>query len=87
MTPMKTSKVAISIPTNLLQLIDKLADELKMSRSSILSEGASLIAKHYERIAIAKQYDEVFSDPEVQKEQLKITKAFLSISPLKNKKW
>jgi len=84
---MKTSKVAISIPTNLLQLIDKLAEELNMSRSSILSEGAGLIAKHYERIAIAKLYDEAFSDPEVQKEQLETSKAFLSISPLRNKKW
>ena len=78
---MKTTKIAMTIPKNLLDLIDKLAEELNMSRSRILSEGANLIAKHYERIAIAKQYDEAFSDPEVQKEQMKMTRAFLSLHP------
>ncbi|MGE3278666.1 MAG: hypothetical protein AB7J40_02595 [Candidatus Altimarinota bacterium] len=82
---MKTRKVAISIPTNLLEMIDKLAKELNISRSSILSEGASLIAKQYQQIAIAKGYEKFFSKKKNQEEGRKTAEMWLKVSSLPEK--
>jgi metal-responsive CopG/Arc/MetJ family transcriptional regulator len=76
---MKTVKVALSVPKDLLQLIDQLAQSLGVSRSKLFSEGAKIISKRYEQEMVARKYDEVFSDPEVQADQKAIAEDFMSI--------
>jgi metal-responsive CopG/Arc/MetJ family transcriptional regulator len=77
---MKTCKIAITIPENLLKTVDQLSDQLKISRSKILSEGALYIVKKLARKKIVNSYNKVFSDKKVQKEQIQMAENFLQIS-------
>lgn len=77
---MKTHKIAITIPDDILKSIDQLSKSMKVSRSKILSEGAKDIVKKMQRKKIVDAYKHVFADPKVQKEQLDMANAYLKMS-------
>jgi metal-responsive CopG/Arc/MetJ family transcriptional regulator len=81
---MKTCKIAITIPTDILKSIDMIATKLKISRSKLIATGAKNIAKEYKQKAIAQVYDEVFMDPDIAAEQIQMSEEFLHIASVNN---
>jgi metal-responsive CopG/Arc/MetJ family transcriptional regulator len=76
---MKTCKIAISMPIDILESIDKLAKKLQISRSKLLSEGARSLAKKYQDQTIASKYNEIYSSEKINKEQINFSESFLNL--------
>lgn len=77
---MKTAKIAITIPLNILQKIDYLAKKLHISRSKIMSEGAHEMTRKYEKQQLTDIYNAVYSDTDIQKEQSKMARSYLNLN-------
>ena len=67
---MNTKKVAITMPTNLVTMIDEIRQKMGMSRSKYISTILhEKVLKEKEK-QIKDAYDRVFSDEIIRKEQL-----------------
>jgi metal-responsive CopG/Arc/MetJ family transcriptional regulator len=73
---MNTIKVAITVPENLVSAIDILSKQSKLSRSRFITNVLQeKVTREKEKI-LKEAYDHIFSDNEIQKEQLEITQWF-----------
>ena len=68
---MNTQKIAITVPSDLLELIDKTTEQRSMSRSKFISQLLREKLLEERNRQLKDQYDEVFSDSAVCDEQLK----------------
>lgn len=84
---MNTKKVAITIPINLVALIDQTAKEKRMSRSKFISTvlESQLLKERNEKIREA--YDQAFSDPEIRREQLETANWFDGAGSPEGQEW
>ena len=84
---MNTQKVAITMPGDLLAIIDDMSKKLGISRSAYIS--ALLREKVLEEKdrEIKQAYDEVFSDESIQREQLETTKWFEGTGSKEGQEW
>ena len=71
---MNTIKVAITIPKNLVAAIDMLSKQSKLSRSRFITDVLQEKVLREKEKMIKDAYDRVFSDDDIQKEQLEITR-------------
>ncbi len=73
---MSTQKVAVTIPKNLVTMIDMISKKEGVSRSRYISRVlAENLLKTQDR-RIGEAYDSVFSDTKIRKEQLDISNWF-----------
>ncbi len=84
---MNTVKVAITLPLKVLETIDRLANKYNLSRSRFITRSLEENAKQLLEEEIAQSYDEVFSDPQVNREQLEWSEGALKISEEIVKTW
>ncbi len=84
---MNTQKVAITIPKDLLAVIDTVSKQQGLSRSKFIS--FALKEKLSERKAneIKEAYDNVFSDNSICKEQLETAKWFQIAENKEGQEW
>jgi metal-responsive CopG/Arc/MetJ family transcriptional regulator len=84
---MHTQKIAITMPTDLIAVIDEISRLKGMSRSGFIS------AVLKEKIALEKEkqvkneYDRIFSDETIQEEQLEWTRWFEQTGSREGREW
>lgn len=84
---MHTQKIAITMPTDLVAVIDEISRLKGVSRSGFIS------AVLKEKIALEKkkqvknEYDRVFSDESIQEEQLEWTRWFEQTGSREGQEW
>ncbi|MEJ2024247.1 MAG: ribbon-helix-helix protein, CopG family [Deltaproteobacteria bacterium] len=73
---MNTEKVAITMPSDLVAMIDTLSRQQKVSRSKFISRALREKLMEERRRHLRESYDRVFSDNDISKEQLETAKWF-----------
>ncbi len=73
---MNTQKVAITIPKNLILLIDKVSKERGLTRSRYITSVLSEKIVEERKQLLKDAYNKVFSDETIQKEQLDTARWF-----------
>lgn len=73
---MNTEKVAITMPSDLLTMIDTMSRQQKLSRSKFISRALREKLMEEKRRHLRESYDRVFSDSDISKEQLETAKWF-----------
>lgn len=66
---MARSKIAITVPDEIIQHLDTIAKKRKMSRSKLISE---ILENNLSKLLdeeLASTYDDIYSDERIQKEQ------------------
>lgn len=84
---MHTQKVAITIPKELLMMIDDMSKKKGLSRSKFISNvlREKLISERNRNIK--ESYDQVFSDDSLRKEQLSCAKWFEGLEVEEGQEW
>ena len=84
---MERQKIAITIPADLLAAIDAASSRRKVSRSRFIS--LLLLEKMEEERArdLRQAYDTVFSDPQIQKEQIETAAFFEALGDEGGQQW
>ena len=73
---MNTQKIAVSIPSDLLAMIDKISNQKGMSRSRFISTVLREKITDEKKRHLKNTYDSVFSDESIRGEQLETAKWF-----------
>ena len=84
---MNTQKVAITIPTDLVSMIDDISKQKGMSRSKYISTVLREKAITEKEKRIKDTYNRVFSDESIQKEQLETASWFEGAGSKKGQEW
>ena len=84
---MNTSKVAITIPKDIIAVIDVLSRKTGLSMSRYISNVLREKVAEEEKDALKAKYNEVFSDESIQKEQLEMSKWFEGIDVGEGQEW
>jgi metal-responsive CopG/Arc/MetJ family transcriptional regulator len=84
---MHTQKIAITIPTDLVAVIDEISRLKGVSRSGFISAVLKeKISAERER-QVKNEYDRIFSDETIQEEQLEWTRWFEQTGSRKGQEW
>jgi len=84
---MNTQKVAITIPKNIVVMIDMISKHKGISRSRYISSVLrEKLADEQER-GLKEAYDRVFSDAEIRKEQLETVNWFEESEHFEGQEW
>ncbi len=84
---MHTQKIAITIPMDLVLMIDAISKQQGISRSRLISDALrEKMMKEKDR-SIKEAYDRIFSDESVCKEQLDTTAGFESFGQIEGQEW
>jgi metal-responsive CopG/Arc/MetJ family transcriptional regulator len=84
---MNTQKVAITIPTDLVTIIDDISKQLGLSRSKYISTVLREKVLSEKERQIKDSYNRVFSDDSIQKEQLQTAIWFDGIGNKGGQEW
>lgn len=84
---MNTVKVAITIPKDLVALIDLHSRQTHLSRSKYITNVLREKILEENEMMIKAKYDRVFSDAEIQKEQLDTSKWFEGTDVPEGQEW
>lgn len=84
---MNTIKVAITIPKNLVAAIDMLSKQSKLSRSRFITDVLREKVLQEKEKMVKEAYDRVFSDDDIQKEQLEITRWLDGYDVVEGQEW
>jgi hypothetical protein len=71
-----TQKVAITMPQILIKEIDAVSKKKGVSRSRYITQAVYEKIKDEKKRFITECYDDIFSDPKIQKEQLETSICF-----------
>ncbi len=66
---MAVKKIAISVPEDVLDQVDRASAESGENRSRFISRMLMLLAKARSELEISRRINAVFADPEIRKEQ------------------
>ncbi len=84
---MNTQKVAITIPNDIIAVIDNISKKSGVSRSKYISDVLREKIKKEEEKKLTSTYDDVFSDESIQKEQLETAEWFNDSGDSKGETW
>ena len=84
---MHTQKVAITIPKELIAMIDDMSKKKGMSRSKFISNVLRENLTREKNRQIRETYDQVFSDESIKKEQLNCTQWFEGLEIEEGQEW
>jgi len=84
---MNTQKVAITIPSDLVTLIDDISKKLGMSRSKYVSTVLREKILYEKEKQLKEAYDRIFSDELIRKEQLETASWFDGIANKAGQDW
>ena len=84
---MNTKKVAITMPTQLVSMIDDISKLKGMSRSKFISTVLSENVLNEKEKQLKAAYNRVFSDEAIRKEQLEVASWLESAGSRKGQEW
>ncbi len=84
---MHTQKVAITIPKNLVVIIDTLSKQKGVSRSKFISSVLQEKILTEKDRQLKDAYDRIFSDKSIEKEQLETSKWLEGVESKKGQEW
>lgn len=84
---MNTAKVAITIPKDIVAVIDVLSKKTGISRSKYISNVLREKVLEEEKHALKAKYNEVFSNDDIKKEQLEMSRWFEESDVGKGQEW
>lgn len=84
---MNTQKVAITVPKELIVMIDDMSKEKGLSRSKFISIVLREKLTWEKNRQIREAYDQIFSDESIQKEQLNCAKWFEGLEIKEGQEW
>jgi metal-responsive CopG/Arc/MetJ family transcriptional regulator len=84
---MNTQKIAITVPSDLLDIIDKKTEQRSMSRSKFISLLLREKLLEERDRQLKDQYDRVFSDSAICDEQLKTAMGFDGAGNREGQEW
>ena len=84
---MNTQKVAITIPNDIIAVIDKISKKSGVSRSKYISEVLRDKIKEEQGKKLISAYNEIFSDESIQKEQLETAEWFKGSGDSEGEAW
>lgn len=84
---MNTKKVAITIPKDLLDIIDTMSKQQGLSRSKYISSALKEKLSESKENEIKEAYDSIFSDDSICKEQLESAKWFQTAEYNEGQEW
>ena len=73
---MNTQKVAITVPKDLIVLVDEISRKKGLSRSKFISKTLREIVLTEKDRQLREAYDRVFSDDSIRKEQIDTSESF-----------
>ena len=84
---MNTQKIAITVPTDLLDIIDKTTEQRRISRSRFISLMLREKLQEERKRHVKDEYDRVFSDQDICDEQLETALWFDGTGTKKGQEW
>ena len=84
---MAAMKFAISVPEDVMRQVDRAAKRRRMTRSGFISRVLARVARAQTDAEISRKVDEIFSDPEVAREQVATARAFRRSAPTAGAGW
>ena len=84
---MNTKKVAITMPEDLLKDIDLISKTKGLSRSRYIAAALGEKVADAKKRFLKEAYDRVFSDEEIQKEQIDVAKWFEGVGSEGGQEW
>ena len=84
---MNTQKVAISMPEDLIKDIDLISRTRGVSRSRYIASALGAKVADEKRELLKQAYDRVFSDEEIQKEQIEAAKWLEGVGSEGGQEW
>lgn len=84
---MNTQKIAITMPKNLVKIIDDISKMKGISRSKFISKVLSERIRDENRKNLKNAYDEIFSDTAICEEQLETAKWFAKMDIHEGQEW
>jgi hypothetical protein len=84
---MPVRKIAISVPEDVLLQVDRAAKSRGMTRSRFISQALRRIAGARRDAEITRRIDELFSDPEIAREQVDTARAFQRARSPRGTEW
>ncbi len=84
---MNTQKIAITVPSDLLDIIDKTTAQRSISRSKLISLLLREKLQEERSRHLKNEYDRVFSDKAIYDEQLKTAMWFDGAGSKKGQEW
>lgn len=72
-------KTAISVPNDVFELSEKLAKQLKVSRSKIFAMGVKKLAEEYDEEEITKQLNEFYEKQPAELDPVIVKMALMSL--------
>jgi metal-responsive CopG/Arc/MetJ family transcriptional regulator len=82
-----TQKIAITIPKNIVAMVDKISKQKGLSRSKFISVVLKEKIMSEKEKQVRDAYDRVFSDESVRDEQLNWTRWFEQEDPEEGQEW
>ena len=84
---MTTQKVAICMPEDLVKDIDLITKTKGLSRSRYIASALGAKVADEKRDLLKQAYDEIFSDEEIQEEQIETAKWFEGVGSKGGQEW
>lgn len=84
---MNTQKVAITMPKDLIDLVDTISRKKGVSRSKFISSTIREKLDHEKKRELKEVYDRVFSDEAIQKEQLESAQWYEGLGKAEGQEW
>jgi metal-responsive CopG/Arc/MetJ family transcriptional regulator len=84
---MPATKFAISIPAEVMQVVDRAAQERGITRSRFISEVLRRVARAKNDDEISRRIDQALSDPELVQEQRSTSAAYRRLQPRQGTEW
>ncbi len=84
---MAARKLAISVPEEVIRKVDQAAKRRGMTRSGFITDVLSHVARARTDAEIARRVNDLFSDPEIVRDQVETAKQFRRIAPRRGAEW
>ncbi len=84
---MNTEKVALTIPKDLLAMVDSISRERGLSRSKFISNLIRERIRDEKNASLKEAYDRVFADDRIRKEQLETARWFEAGGSTEGQEW
>lgn len=84
---MNTQKVAITVPNDIIAVIDKISKQEGISRSKYISRTLRDKIREEQEKRLTSAYNDVFSDESIQKEQLETSEWFEGSGDSEGQAW
>ena len=84
---MNTQKIAITVPQDIVSIVDEISQQKGISRSRLISKILRERIEEEKGLAMQATYDLIFSDDKIRKEQIETSRWFDSGEKSEGQEW